>query len=108
MVDQVLVGKILVSVCFVIIGVACACLLKARHSRFFALKACSLFIIVRIGLFIVVFIMLKFQVQSDAVSYYDWATLVNRGHVPGASELVPLHYGPLFLYIIAFLIKLWD
>jgi hypothetical protein len=47
-------------------------------------------------------------VQSDAIVWYDWATLTNKGHVPGESELLPLPYGPLFLYIIAFLLKLWN
>jgi hypothetical protein len=61
----------------------------------------GLALVSRLGLFILAYVVLGFQAQSDALVYYYWSQLVLSGHVPGESETLPLHYGPLFLYLTA-------
>jgi hypothetical protein len=53
----------------------------------------------RLGLYLLAYVALGFQAQSDALVYYQWSRLAGAGHVPGESDLLPLHYGPLFLYL---------
>src|SRR5262245_20149465 len=101
--DQVLFGKIISSLCLTMLGVAWASLSEGRKGeRFssFAVKVCSVFLAVRFGAFLFLFVLLEFVAQSDIIDYFNWATLINDGAVPGQTERVPLHYGPLFLYII--------
>ena len=108
--DSLLLGKLTLTLCLTVLGLVCLSLLKDRDSRFssFVVKVCSLFLVVRIGTFFLVFVIGQSQVQSDVVYYYDWAVLVNKGYIPGVSQNVPLRYGPLFLYVLAFLTRIWN
>lgn len=63
----------------------------------FAMAAAS-----RLGLYVLVYVVLGFEAQSDALVYYNWSRLTLAGHIPGESETLPLHYGPIFLYLTAF------
>jgi hypothetical protein len=109
--DKVLIGKAGVTLCLTALGIASTLLLsdpKRDEFKSFFVKVCSLFVALRLGIFLLIFVILRFEAQSDIINYYKWATLVDQGHFPGESEILPLHYGPLFLYVIGFLIKLWN
>ena len=55
----------------------------------------------RLGLFALAYLVLGFTAQSDAAAYHSVARMVLAGGVPGESEALPLHYGPLFLHLAA-------
>jgi hypothetical protein len=60
----------------------------------------------RIGLFVIMFLVMGINPQSDVTVYYDEGSAVLAGKVP----LVDIHtaYGPLFDYIIAAIIFCWN
>jgi hypothetical protein len=60
----------------------------------------------RLGLFVFVFLVLRFEGQSDVTVYYGEARAVLAGSVPIVDFATA--YGPLFDYAAATLVTLWD
>jgi hypothetical protein len=107
--DKVLIGKAILSVAFC--AIAAACLRMSKDTRKFewsTTRLIALFLLLRIGTYVCCFLVLKFDAQSDVLEYHRMSRLVAAGHIPGESEAMPMHYGPLFLYITAFVTDVWD
>ncbi len=111
MIDKVIIGKITLSLCLTAVGAA-AGLLPTRkpieYSKSSNLTLCSLLLAVRLAVFLLVFVVFRFDPQSDVIGYDSMASRANQGHVPGESNELPLHYGPLFLTLIGFFLKIWN
>jgi hypothetical protein len=60
----------------------------------------------RIGLFVVVFVVAGYPAESDVTVYYQWTQMILDGGVLGRD--VPAAYGPLFHYLAAVPLLLWD
>lgn len=109
MVNNILVAKIVLAFFFTFLGAAGAVWFNDGDKFWrFAAKVLSLFVSIRTVLFLCIFVILGVQPQSDSLVYYDWARLTITGQIPGESESLPLHYGPLFLYVIGLLTYLWN
>lgn len=111
MIDKVIIGKIALSLGLTAAGSAAGLLptrKQAAHFKSSGVTLCALLLGIRLAIFLSVFVVLHFDPQSDVTDYYSWASLVNQGHVPGESEEVPLHYGPLFLPLIGLFLKIWN
>jgi hypothetical protein len=80
--------------------------LIGASSREFRITATTLLVASRLLLFISLFIILGFSAQSDVTVYYTQAKAVRAGLVPYRD--FPLSYAPLFPYINAAAVAVWD
>jgi hypothetical protein len=101
--DLIIAAKIVIAIVSIgaALALASSSTVLALSKRDFDRILYGLAITSRFGLFILVYVILGFQAQSDALIYYQWSHSVLAGHVPGESDILPLHYGPLFLYLTA-------
>ena len=107
--DRIIAGKAVLSVALCLLAMVCLRVSSGpRKFESAPLRLVALFLALRIAIFVGCFIILKFEAQSDVLVYFSLARLVADGNMPGATDLVPMHYGPLFLYVMAFVIRLWD
>jgi hypothetical protein len=109
-IDPVIAAKVAIAALGVVAALAAACnrtLIDLPRRRFDGLLYGAA-AISRLGLFLFAYVVLGFQAQSDALVYYDWSRLALAGHIPGESDVLPLHYGPLFLYLMALPLLLVD
>jgi hypothetical protein len=108
--DKVLLAKL---------GIAVLCLLASvwlvrserpqrLSRRWFDVLALLSVAVTRLGLFGLVYVVLKQEPQSDLAVYYEWTRRTLDGTFPGSSADVPLHYGPLFHYFAGIAVALWD
>jgi hypothetical protein len=101
--DLVIAAKIVIGVVGIgtALALASSSTVLALSKRNFDRILYGIAITSRFGLFILVYVILGFQTQSDALIYYHWSHSVLAGGVPGESDILPLHHGPLFLYLTA-------
>lgn len=72
----------------------------------FSTAAFALLVFSRVAAFVAVFGILGLTAQSDVAVYYKWTHAAMTGGLP--SRDFPLHYGPLFTYVTAAAVRLWD
>ena len=97
----VIIAKFAIATVGVIVALALRynnALLSMPHSQFDRLLYGAA-LVSRAGLFTIVYGILGFHAQSDALIYYHWSLAVLAGHIPGESADLPLVYGPIFLYL---------
>jgi hypothetical protein len=112
MLDKVLLGKLVLSLCLTFFAAMGYLLLTRKNSDRFSsssLKLCSLFLGIRFTIFFFIFVVFRLDAQSDVMYYYRWAAAVSQWHSSGESqEIVDLHYGPLFLPLMGLLLRIWN
>lgn len=108
--DKVLLAKLGIGVVCLVISVALVRIeaiqrLSRRSFDFLAILGVAA---TRLGLFGLVYVVMRQQPQSDLAVYYDWTRKALDGTLPGSSPDLPMHYGPLFHYFTGIAVLLWN
>lgn len=109
MFEPVMMGKLFLGVALTVASGVVATWrgLHTMDARRFTLLATSALAASRLGLFIALFVILKIEPQSDVVAYYyPQAKHALLGQLPYRD--FDSSYAPLFPYIVAAAVKLWD
>jgi 4-amino-4-deoxy-L-arabinose transferase and related glycosyltransferases of PMT family len=107
--DKIIIGKAVIALTLCLVAYGCLRLCRnAGTFKWSTLRLIVLFLLLRIAAFVGCFVVLRFEPQSDVMVYVDLARHVLEGNIPGKTDLVPMHYGPLFLYVVAGVLSLWN
>jgi hypothetical protein len=95
----------------VLLAAACPFALRSRALRNTSDKDfrrlwLGFWLITRIALYIVYYLLMRQAVVSDVNAYYDYGVLVRGGYLPYRDFLY--QYGPLFPYVCGFVTLFWD